>query len=605
MVKNMARKRRLTPEEKKLRLEKKRRSDFQKSIETIFIRSGFRSIPVSGKQFLFCGRQNEIDHLFIYENIIIIVEDTAANVDQTMTDAIRESDSHRLKKQEFAHNVNEHLSDFINYLKQTFTENECPEFHQFSVARYRVFFLYCFLGLKKIPADWGSRYPDLRFIDTATMNYMSGVSDATRGSFKFELFRYLKLLPNDVGDPSTPHTSSSIRANIIYPEKTTGFSEGIRLVSFMISPKDLLENSYVLRKDGWGDNYELYQRLITPKRIRGIRHFLANGKTTFVNNIIVTLPSGVSFYRISPNGQRETINASNIDNYIGREPIEMLIPSGFNSMAIIDGQHRAYAFYEDDSDQEGRTINNLRNKLNLLVTGIYYVPGGEYSEALKQRKFESKLFMDINKNAKSVDSDTLIQIMSVMDPTSSEALSRRVVESLNNRDDSPFKDLFMLSKMDDAPIKTASIIKFALKSLVAADHGKSTLFKYWVGKKGFGNDFSLERERDIADYVRFSVGVLIDYFKAVREVFQSDWDAENGKLKETLSINAFIIALRETLDAAEGPRKNDDYKNALRLISFSFKSDDSNRFPYGGSQYSRLAKEVIEPALVSYFEAHK
>ena len=598
----MAKKRRLTPEQKKNMLEKKKRRDFHQGIENIFKRSGFRSLSVDGWQFTFRGRQNEMDHFFIYENIIVIVEDRAANSDQTIAEAIEEKSEHRLKKQEFARNVSENASEFLNILQGKFSEEDCPELYHFGASRYRMFFLYCFMGLKKIPADWADRYPNLWFINSATMNYMLGVSDATKGSFKYELFRYFKLSQNDVGDPPASRRSSSIKTHIIYPEKSTGFSEGIRLVSFMISPADLLENSYVLRKDGWGDNYELYQRLITPKRIKSIRSFLANGKTTFVNNIIVTLPSGVSFQRVLSNGATEAIDVSDIDNFLGQGSIEMMIPSSFNSMAIIDGQHRAYAFYEDDSTDEGKTINGLRKKLNLLVTGIYYVPGGEYSEAMKQRKFESKLFMDININAKSVDSDTLIQIMSVMDPTSPEALSRRVIEAMNNRNDSPFKDSFQLSKMDDSPIKTASIIKFALSSLLATDSTKPTLYKYWLIKKSHNNSFILEAERDIVDYIRFSASALIEYFKAVRDVFQSDWNAENGKLKEVLSINAFIIAFRETLDLMGGPKKSEDYKNAMSNIDFSFKGDKDNPFPYGGSQYSRLSKDIIEPALTAYFQ---
>lgn len=600
----MAKKRKLTPEQKKYRLEKKKRNAFQKGIEEVFRRSGFRSLPVEKWQVSFSGRQNEMDHLFIYQNIIVIVEDTAANFGQTIQDAIKKSGDHRLKKQEFARNIRDNLSTFVDILKRRFPESECPELHQFATSRYKVFVLYCFMGLKRIPVDWAERFPNLRFVNSSTMKYMLEVSEATRGSFKYELFRYFGLSQGDLGDPLAPRTNSSIKTHIIYPEKSTGFSEGIRLVSFMISPADLLENSYVLRKDGWGDNYELYQRLITPKRIKSIRSFLANGKTTFVNNIIVTLPPGVSFNLVLSNGERRTIDIAEIDNYLNEGSIEMLIPSGFNSMAIIDGQHRAYAFYEDRSNAEGETINGLRKKLHLLVTGIYYVPGGEYSEPLEQRKFESKLFMDINLNAKSVDPDTLIQIKSVMDPASPEALSRRVIETLNNRNDSPFRDQFQLSKMDDAPIKTASIIKFALSSLLSPDSEKTTLFKYWIAKRGVGHDFRLGSESDVVDYVSFSANVLIGYFKAVCEVFQSDWNADNGKLKEVLSINAFIIALRETLDATGGPKKYEEYKNAMRLIRFSFRSDDTNSFPYGGSQYSRLAKEVIEPALLTSFETN-
>lgn len=65
-------KNKLTKEQKN---ENKKRNNFRKQIKNIFTYSGFKSLKV-GRNFHLGGKSNELDHCFIYENIIIICEDT-------------------------------------------------------------------------------------------------------------------------------------------------------------------------------------------------------------------------------------------------------------------------------------------------------------------------------------------------------------------------------------------------------------------------------------------------------------------------------------------------------------------------------------------------
>ena len=52
--------------------ENKKRTVFEKQIRDIFINSGFDSISVRGWQFFLGGKNNELDHAFLYENVLII-----------------------------------------------------------------------------------------------------------------------------------------------------------------------------------------------------------------------------------------------------------------------------------------------------------------------------------------------------------------------------------------------------------------------------------------------------------------------------------------------------------------------------------------------------
>lgn len=268
-------------------------------------------------------------------------------------------------------------------------------------------------------------------------------------------------------------------------------------------------------------------------------------------------------------------------------------------MAIIDGQHRVYAYYQDyEQNASEIIIDALRNQLNLLVTGIIYPNNNIYNDELERRKFESNLFVSINKNAKPVDADTLIQVQAIMNPTSGEAISRKVIEYLNQAE--PFKDMFQLSKVEVVPIKTASIIQYALSSLLVAKNNENSLYHYWLIENKKTDDFVLRQSTDISSYINYCVSCLREYFKAIKSKFLSYWN-KDSKLLMVISLNAFIIAFRETLKIVGGPHDYNYYVEVFKNWNFCFENskEQENPFPYAGAQYSKFAKNEIIPLFYS------
>src|SRR5262249_9033572 len=155
----------------------------------------------------------------------------------------------------------------------------------------------------------------------------------------------------------------------------------------------LLERCYVLRKDGWVEGGGLYQRMISKAKIRSIRKYLLAEKRVFINNIIVTLPSGTQITDVSG----KTLDAGKINK---TEPANIQLPYEFNSVGLIDGQHRVFSYYEG-GDNEAE-ISILRNQQNLLVTGIIYPPGLSDSDRVK---FEATIFLEINATQTNAKSD--------------------------------------------------------------------------------------------------------------------------------------------------------------------------------------------------------
>ena len=582
--------------------ELKKRNAFSKQISDIFSFSGFESIPVRGWHFELGGRDNELDNVFIYENLLIICEDTIRFIKEKEKAAkqnISFNRNHKLEKEETAEIItSKYKKEFFDLLKAKADQNTYLK--RFTYREFKVYFLYFEYGIQRYTEHDEVRYPHLTLIDKPTLNYFSLMSKSIKSSFKYEIFKFLDLHIKDIGepDPAGNRDIKTIDAPIIYPEKSTGYQDEVRMVSFMMRPKDLVRYSYVLRKDGWDQKTELYQRLIMPKRIQSIRDFVRKKKTTFLNNIIVTLPSNVKFY----DSKYNEIKIQDITNF--EKDISIQIPLDYNSIGIIDGQHRVYAFYEDcDPNSESEiSIKPLRETLSLLVTGIIYPNKGKYDDEAERRKFESNLFVTINKNAKAVDADTLIQVQAIMNPTSGEAISRKVIELLNKAE--PFENMFQLSKTENAPIKTASVIKYALSSLLVAENKSSSLYKYWLSKEEKAEDFKLQgsNSEEIKKYVNYCSNCLKTYFTAVKSRFFGFWNGES-KLLKVISINAFVIAFRETIETMNGPQSYEFYQNAFSRLELDFSKD--GRFPYAGAQYSMFAKKTIIPVIIKAYQEKK
>jgi hypothetical protein len=68
---------------------------------------------------------------------------------------------------------------------------------------------------------------------------------------------------------------------------------------------------------------------------------------------------------------------------------------------------------------------------------------------------------------------------------------------------------------------------------------------------------------------------------------------------QVVSLNAFIIALRETLKLVGGPKNSKFYSEVIKDLDIDF--NDIKNFPYAGSQYKKFANDAIIPL----FNKHK
>lgn len=556
-----------TTKEIKVNSNEKKLEKLRQKVRYVFETAGFSYIESDHHTMHVGLRDIEIDMLFMYENIMLVCEDTADS----------EKTRHAMKKQEAFSQIEANRSSFFELLTNEFPQH-IHLFQEYLDSEYKIIYLYFTIEDIGFNDEEKNRFNLIRFISPESVEYLYQMSSCIQKSVRFEVFRFLQIDEGDIGHPSsTAGNQQRINATIISPQGSTGLNNGIRVVSFMMKAEDLIKNSYVMRKDNWEESVFLYQRLIKKERINSIREYILKHETTFFNNIIVSLPDDVQFFDSN-------------NNSVGLETIgthgayTMEIPDRMNTICIIDGQHRIYAHYESTrkDDNEVR-MERMRKRLHLLVTGIIYPKNMKKND---RTKFESQIFLDINTNAKPVAPEVLIHIESMANPLSPKGLARAVIEIMNKK--GPFAQKLEISSLEAGKIKTSSIIKFALKNLVDVNSNNNYFYSHWDGNKERLLDGD---ETELNEYIEYCASSLNMYFNAVREVFNEQWNDEKSKLLSVISINGFIIAYGYCMEK-QGIKDFNFYKDALKKVSVDFSKE---RFPYTSSQYNKFAREKINP----------
>lgn len=557
-----------TPEQ----LEKRAKSAFKKKIVNTFQSSGFTYIPTNDNEMHIGFRTVEVDALFIYENIWLICEDTT-----TKPKNIR--DHIRTKNEAFGE-IKRNMAAFIDELVRLFPDKE-TQLKKYDSQRIKAFGLYITKEEIELSDDDHKLFPELIFVQPKTLNYFQWISQCIRHSARNEVFRFLGIKNTDIGPRSSTTNSAEIVAPIIYPKSFTGLKNNVRIVSFMMSAEDLLNTCYVMRKDNWSDSIWLYQRLIDKAKIKGIRSFLETKGEAFYNNIIVGLPDSVRFR--DGKGDYKTIDQ--IGDLEG--DCRLVFPKEMNSICVIDGQHRIFAHYESGIDsQQERIISALRKELHLLVTGLVFPK--EMSEEERVR-IQSEIFVDINSNAKLVPQNVLLQIKRIQNPIADESIAQFVIEKLNKQ--GVFQNLLQISTLDEGKIKTASIVRFALRYLVTVNptEGKPSLYTYWTGNK---NDLLAMKNSAIEEYVKYCDQTLRNYFGAIKKNLRSQWDDPTSKLLSVISINGFIIALTRQL-SVNGVQDFEYYDRVFSGWDCDFSKEG---FAYTSSQYRKFSTKILQEA---------
>jgi DGQHR domain-containing protein len=558
----------LSPEERtKRNLQRRHRRE----IREVFSAVGFQRVEgASDKEFTYDGVTSDFDDVFILENVVVFAEYTTAN----------DISEHAKKKYLMYDRIRKNDAQFVGFARGAPLSIAGALGSKYSDNQTRVVVLYC--SFNTAQAELKSQIRHALFMDHSIVRYFKILTKTVRRSAQHELLAFLGIDYKNFADralnanasPREPFNGS------VLPEHHSKFPNGYKVVSFYIQPSALLSRAYVLRRDGWRDRSGLYQRMILRNKLDSIRKYLVDHKRVFVNNIIVTLPSGTKILDENDN----TISTTNIHD---TQPAVISIPSEFNSVGIIDGQHRVFSYYEGGANED--VIGALRSQQNLLVTGIIYPDNVSDPE---KTRFEAGLFLEINSTQSNAKSELKQAINQLIRPFLADSIARDVLEMLNDGQ-GVLSGKFSQSFFDTGGLRTTSVVSYGLRPLVRPS-APGPLFARWTDADkdtfvSFENDAARKR---YVDYCASQIGL---FFAAAKSRLPTDrWTTsrtiQNRLLTPTV-VNGLIGAMRQALDAGVEMKFENLRDRLAGLEQFPFEK-------YRSSQYT-----VMSTALFNTFFA--
>jgi DGQHR domain-containing protein len=557
-------KRVLTPEQIQARDQKAH----EKAFILLFKKLGFRHINSDGTEIRFMGRAGELDGIFIYENIILITEFTIG----------KPNTAHLLKKKPLYDYIQKNVPDFLDYAADIYdlALNEL-----YPLDSYVIKILY--VSKQEPSAELIDTCPTLGFLHGSNAKYFQALVKTIEQSARIEFLKFLGLEYENVGEAAiTNRTSPLTYQGFLLPDSNSSYPRDYKVVSFYADPEHLIAKSYVFRRDGWRDSAHLYQRVLITKKIRQMRRYLLQEGRVFVNNIIVTLPPETQLNEIGKNGK----NLSKND--MGRvKAVEVQIPSGFDMVGLVDGQHRVFCYHEG-SDPGEEQIRILRKRQNLMVTGIVFPAG---TSEIERRSFEAKLFLEINDNQTGARSSLKQDIEVIIRPYSGIAIAKRIIQEMNKH--GPYKGMLQTNFFDSPiKIKTSSIVSYGLRPLVKLD-GSDSLFYAWnkSEKLKLREIKNTEKNDLLEEYISYCVQSINDFLlQAKLSLPGYAWDLESSNKSPVLSltaINGLFSCLRKIIADGQPIIKGHHKNKLVNLAEINFGA-------FRSSQWQKLGAHIFE-----------
>jgi DGQHR domain-containing protein len=555
----------LSPEERVKRASQRRHKN---EIRAIFAAAGFRRVGgAADKQFTFDGVTSDFDDVFIIENVIVLTEYTITKESEVS--------AHIKAKYILYEKIVNNQARFAQFSRSAPLDIDNSIKAEYKNQHIRIVILYC--SLNTVKTELKQQISCVKFMDYSTVRYFKIITQTVKKSSRNEMLSILGIDYKEYADRvlmSNPPSREPFPGSVL-PESHSNFPAGYKVVSFYIDPAALLSRAYVLRRDGWRERNGLYQRMIIRGKIESVRRYLVDNKRVFVNNIIVTLPDGTKIL----NRNDDTIDPATILHTL---PATISIPFDFNSVGLIDGQHRVFSYYEGGSNEN--VIAELRKQQNLLVTGIVY-PSGVTPE--EKTRFEAALFLEINSNQANAKSELKQAINQIIRPFTVDSIARDVLDALNDGT-GVLAGKFARQYFETHAIKTTSVVSYGLRPLVRPAPA-GPIFNRWedVSKDTFiAAEDNNTRKRYIA-HCASQIGIFMSAAKSQLPSIRwtTDRKIPNRLLTPTV-INGLIGAMRQVVDA----------NISIEFSSLRSMFSGLEQFPfekYKSSQYTVMASDIF------------
>ncbi len=176
---------RLSDAEKKQRAEQRA---FTARIRTTFTNAGFTFLPTGGIERQFGKKVGELDQVFLFENIVLICEDTI----------LLKPRDHLKNKAMLFSEIDSNRDEFLTWLRDTFKER-LSDADTFDPARYEIFYLYFSKTDVVLTEDDADLFAPTRVVRPATLAYLHKMAQNIKRSARTDIFRFLGLSSSRIG----------------------------------------------------------------------------------------------------------------------------------------------------------------------------------------------------------------------------------------------------------------------------------------------------------------------------------------------------------------------------------------------------------------------
>jgi len=359
---------------------------------------------------------------------------------------------------------------------------------------------------------------------------------------KIKLYAKFNLL-GEMGIRPTRQNTISV------PAFQTKFGK-IKIYSFLINPCDLLEVSYVARRET--KNERFYQRIVKKDRIKKIAKYVNEGNI-LPNNLIIAFGDHIRKYIKFHVIQKDYIGKCTSGFGVSYGILEF--PRDYRSCWIIDGQHRLYSF-----------INNTDKFFVMPVTAFENL----------DLEAQCKIFLDINKNQKPVPPDLVWDLNGNMIPTEEDGIISNTVKTLNEKGPLyhriyiPSKGIRRRKKLLRMAGMCLSIKRMRLVKETTASRTENP---FYVSDEN--------KEKKANKIVKKLSNALNEYFTCVQKIMKDDWELEDKGFVLDDGGNSVMIRLFEKIVSrcvSKGVPTKEDYKKYLKppskLFSERYKDKD-------------------------------
>ena len=524
------------------------------------------------------SKNGEIDAILLHKNIVCLVgvnKGRGKNIDRKIKkffeklDKIEKVDDLRLtlditvankkrikSKKEAADRL---LEEIKNYIKKTSNE--------YNLILRKIFFC----PNKQLEEEVIKRKQEKELvIDKDIFEYFQEVLNRLDKRFLFNDFvHFSRIKKVDFEKKGTSKTRKPPKSAPFKVDRLQLEKDKIIMYSLSLRVEDIRDHITVLRVARKYDK-KGFQRMVKLTRLNKINKEYLSKNETFPNNIIVAL-------------NPELYTKEN--DFYDDENKEITFLDEYNSLIIIDGQHRFFSF-----------VRGEKLDRRILVTLVFFKNGNEKEKYLLM----DKMFYKINKTQERIDPNLSFILLAKIDPDSDESFWYKVFKKLDKKGFFAHRFSFKETTMRKGEYKKSIISVVTYGGALRLNRSNK---RKGVEVDGLDTFYGDNKEENVS----FAFDLLKNYFDIIETVLYSQGVDKNELTPREIGallrvIKHFVITdknkvkiLGSNKDITKSKKKeNKDavkyFEETLGCIPF----DETIRLDYPASNWAAVEGYIIK-----------